>query len=428
MPNIDSGVLTQLREHYTSDITEIIFDATENVTPLFAMCESKGIRDGFGRQFVAPIVTNEGAAVAADPEVADEIAGDGAAGGRPTRDRWVITRVSMDSTFVFTRDEILAIEGKGADEQFDVMADEMDKAVVRIRNMLAEQVSGDGWGALAQITAISSSTITVSPKVANRFRKGWRLVASNTKDTDVTYNSGASLRVTGVNTSTGVITLSGDPTSAWSNDSNLYVFRYGNRIDTDPGSDASLKLCISGLSAAVDPDSTTFWGITRTADPDLTGHGVDCTGLDTVEALEELAERAFYQGKKMDTILVPGVNWKLLNLDKDASKTVQVALGDYQIGFKAFNLPTAYGMVAILPDAFMEPGACYGGPFRDKKLAPKLYHAGDKLINLDAFDGKDFERQTANGAREFKGQFFFSGQFVLEAPGAYFKGTTLTTS
>jgi len=428
MPNIDSGVLTQLRDHYTSDITEILFEASKEITPLFAMCESKMIRDGFGRQFVAPIVTNEGAAVAADPEVADEIAGDGAVGGRPVRDRWVITRVSMDSTFVFTRDEILAIEGKSADEQFDVMADEMDKAVIRIRNLLSEQVSGDGWGALAQISAISTTSITVNPKLANRFRKGWRLVASNSKDTDVLYGAGASLRVTTVNTTTGEIGLSGDPTAVWSNDSNLWVFRYGNRIDTDPNGAEASKLCISGLAAAVDPDSTTFWGITRTGDPDLTGHEVDLVGLDTVEALEAIAEAAFYQGRKMDTILVPGVNWKLLNLDKDSSKTVEVKVGEYQIGYDAFKLPTAFGKTNILPDAFLEPGACYGGPFMDKKLGPKLYHAGEKLVNLDAFDGKDFERQTANGAREFKGQFFFSGQFVLEAPGAYFKGTSLTTT
>ncbi len=428
MPNIDSGVLTQLHEHYTDEITEVIFEATKEITPLFAMCESKAIKDGFGRQFVAPIVTNEGAAVAADPEVADEIAGDGAVGGRPTRDRWVITRVSMDSTFVFTRDEIIAITGKGADEQFDVMADEMDKAVTRIRNTLAEQVSGDGWGALAQISAITSTTITVNPKLANRFKKGYRLQASNSKDTDVLYGSGAALRVTGVNTNTGVITLSGNPVTTWDNSTDFYVFRQGNHIETDPAAAESAKLCISGLSAAVDPSSTTFWGVTRTADPDLTGYETDCTGFDTVEALEEMAEQAFYAGKKMDTILVPGVNWKLLNLDKDASKTVAVSLGEYQIGYKAYNLPTAYGNVEILPDAFLEPGACYGGPFQDKKLCPKLYYAGDKLINLDAFDGKDFERVTTNGAREFKGQFFFSGQFVLEAPGAYFKGTDLTTT
>lgn len=426
---IDSGVLTQLRDHYTDDIEKILFEADKEITPLFAMCEARAIKDGFGRQFVVRIGTNEGAAVAADPEVADDIAGDGAVGGRPGRNRWVISRVSLDAPFTFERDEILAIEGKGADEQFDVISDEMDMAVARIRNLLSEQVSGDGWGALAQISAQSTTQVTLSNRaLSNRFRVGWRIQASNSKGDDVLYNSGQILRVTAVNTQTGVITFNSDTSTGWASDTNLWLFRAGMRQVADPGNDASLKLAISGLSASVDPDSTTFWGVTRTGDPDLTGHSVDCTGMDTVEALIEIADRAFYQGRKIDTILVSSTTWKLLNLDKDTSKTVAVSLGDYQIGYRSYKLPTAFGEIDVLPDAFIEPGVAFAGPFQDKKRGPKLYYAGGKLVNLDAFDGKDFERVTTGGSRQFKGQFFFSGQFVINNPGAYFKGTGLATS
>ena len=55
------------------------------------------------------------------------------------------------------RDEILAIEGMKATEQFDVIDREMKAATRRVRNMLAEQVNGKGWGALCQISAISAS-------------------------------------------------------------------------------------------------------------------------------------------------------------------------------------------------------------------------------------------------------------------------------
>src|SRR5687767_2596003 len=158
---IDSGVQTQIKEHYSEDITQILFEDGKETSPLLAMCEVAARKEGFGRGYIERIVTSEGSAIAAQADVADTINNDGAAGGRPSRDRWEIDPVNLDSPFAFSRDEILAIEGMGADEQFDVIADEMDKAVIRIRNKLAMQVSGKGWGLLAQTTAQTSTTFTV---------------------------------------------------------------------------------------------------------------------------------------------------------------------------------------------------------------------------------------------------------------------------
>lgn len=427
---IDAGVLTQIRDHYDSDIYKILFEDGKVSSPLFACCEAKSIKEGFGRQFVVRVKTHEGAAVAADPEVADDIAGDGDAGGRPGRERWVISPVSMDSPFTFDRDEVDAIEGKNADEQFDVITDEMDMAVTRIRNMFAEQVSGKGWGALAQTTAQSSTGFTVNTAYVNRFPVGARLVASITEDTDILLGSpaGTPLRVTAANPATGVITLSGNPTSVWASDSDLFIFRAGNRIATDPAAADSAKRVITGLRGWVDPDSTSFMGVTRTGNPVLTGHSFDATGLDTAAGLIGLADRMFSFGKPAKVIFCSGVSWKLLQQNYDATKVVSTTMGDYNIGFTGYKLATVFGNATVYPDPYLQPGEAWAGPFEDKTYGPKLYHSGSKLVNLDDLDGKQFERQTANGARSFKGQFYFRGNMVVAAPGMYGKVTGLPTS
>lgn len=427
---IDSGVLTQIRDHYDQDIYKILFEDGKTTSPLLAMCEAKKIKEGFGRQFVVRVATHEGAAVAADPEIADDIAGDGAVGGRPGRERWVVSAVSLDSPFTFDRDEVDAIEGKSADEQFDVITDEMDMAVVRIRNLLAEQVSGKGWGCLAQTTAQSSTGFTVGTGFVNRFPVGARLVASITEDTDVLLGSpaGTQLRVTAANPSTGVITLSGDPTTTWASDSDLFIFRAGNRIATDPAATEANKRVITGVKGWIDPDSTSFMSVTRTGNPVLTGYAVNASGMDTATGLITAADTLFSFGKPAKLILCSGTSWKLLQQDYDATKVVNVTLGEYKIGFTGYKLATVFGDAVVVPDPFIEPGTAYVGPFDDKKWGPKLYHNGKNLVNLDDLDGKQFERRNDNGARSFKGQFYFRGNLVLPGPGMYAKITSLPTS
>ncbi|MBA2560637.1 MAG: hypothetical protein H0V07_12285 [Propionibacteriales bacterium] len=425
---IDPGVLTQITEHYDKDLYQILFEDGKETSPLLACCEVKAEKEGLGRKFIQRVTTFEGAAVAADPSIADAIAADGAAGGRPTRQRWEINAVSMDSTFKFDREEILAIEGMRADEQFDVITEEMDMAALRIRNMLAEQVSGKGWGKLAVTTAQSTTGFTVNPAFTNRFPVGARLVASVSEDTDVLLGSSAQLRVIAADPATGVITVSGNPVTTWASSAVLYIFRAGMRLSLDPNGDESLKTSLTGVAGWINPTGGTMFGINRTGDPNLTGFAIDCTGLDTSQALSAMADQMFSYGRKLDTIFISGTSWKLLQNDYDASKVVKVDLGDYKIGFDGYKLATVFGSAVVIPDPYLAPGEAYGGPFQNKKWRPRLLHSGAKLVNLDNFDGKDFERVTTSGARQFKGQFFFRGQMCIAGPGMYIKASNLPTS
>ncbi len=58
---------------------------------------------------------------------------------------------------------------------------------------------------------------------------------------------------------------------------------------------------------------------------------------------------------------------------------------------------------------------------------PKLYHTGKNLVNLDNLGGLDFDRETANGERGGKGQFYFTGNLVIPMPGQYLKISNLPT-
>jgi hypothetical protein len=128
-------------------------------------------------------------------------------------------------------------------------------------------------------------------------------------------------------------------------------------------------------------------------------------------------------------IFTSGTSWKLLQLNYDAAKTVNVSLGgEYKIGFSGYKLATVFGDAVVVPDPFITPGEAYIGPFDDKKWGPKLYHSGSKLVNLDDLDGKQFERRTVNGSRSFGGQFYFRGNLVIPGPGMYCKVTGLPTS
>lgn len=431
-PGIDPGALAHATEHYDEDFYELFFKDSKETTPLLACCEvAADDNEGGGRKFIQRVTTYEGAAVAEDPAVADAISNDGSAGGQPTLSRWEIDPISLDAPFAFTRDEIVFMQGKSADKQFDIITQRMDMAIARARNALAERVSGKGWGLLAVTTAQSSTGFTVDRAFLNRFPVGKRLVSSVSEDTDVLLGSpaGTQLRVTGIATDTGVVTLSGNPVTTWANNATLYIFSAGSRIATDPNSAASAKIALSGVPAWLDPAGATLFAQTRAGDPNLCGYAIPTSGLDTIGSFLEGADTMFNFGRRYaDTIFCSGTTWKVLTRDLDPNKLIPVDIGDYKIGFKGFELQTTNGGVMVLPDPFIAPGTAYIGPFRNKLYRPKLIHTGKNLVNLENFDGKEFERVTAGGSRYYKGQFFFNGQLCIAGPGMYGKFTGLPTS
>lgn len=428
--SIGADVMTQLTEHVRDDITQVLFQDSPVTSPLFALADQKKMDDGMGRGYVIRLETYEGAAVGAQADVVDAINGDGDTGGRPTWNRCVPTAVTIDAPFIFTRDEMLAIQGGSKAEQFDVMRRSTDAAIIRVRNMLCQQVWKKGWGLLGQITAISSTTVTVPTTIVHYFHVGQRLVASASEDTDVLLGTAAQLRVTAIADTTGVITLSGNPQSTWTNSSSLYLFRAGTRIAADPGSDASLKLSVTGMPAWVDPSGGAIFGLTRAGDRDLCGATVPGSGLSTMETLLAAAEKQFNLGRQSDLAIVSGKSFRLLQQDANSQKTVQIKIGPYQIGFAAFELATNFGSIDVVADPFLDAGSGYVGPFRTEKYAPFFAYStkGGGLVAIDDIAGPILQPTTVSGVRSYKGTTYFRGQFIMPAPGAYCSMTSMPTS
>jgi len=101
---------------------------------------------------------------------------------------------------------------------------------------------------------------------------------------------------------------------------------------------------------------------------------------------------------------------------------------NHKIGFKKYELPCSFGTVDVICNPFRPQGTAVLGPFDDKELGPKLYHATDSLVEVDDLDGLLFQRSTSSDNRIFTGRVWFYGNYILPAPGEYFRTDDLPTS
>lgn len=425
---IGSDALNMLVEHVHDDIVQVLFEDSPVNSPVFAMADQKKMDDGMGTGYKIRLETAPSAAVGYDADIVDEINEDGGSGSRPGWHSCTAQSVTVDAPFYFTRDELLAVEGNSA-EAFDIMRRSVDSAIIGIRNRLCIQVNEKGWGTIGQISAISSSTVTLPSYLVNRLNVGDRLVASVSEDTDVLLGTpaGDTLTVTAIDEDTGVVTLDDNPETVWANSSSLWVFHAATRLATDPAATASNKKSIVGLPAWV--DTAAIFGLTRSGNPDLCGQTVSGSSLSTMDALLKAAERQFSRGRSATHAVVSARSFRLLQQDTNAVKTVTVQLGKYSIGFPKIDLMTAAGPVEVVADPFMPAGTGYLGPFGVKKYAPFFaYSTKGGLVSIDDIDDNKIVRTNVSGQRAFKGTVYFRGQFIVPAPGMYCKLTSMATS
>lgn len=135
-----------------------------------------------------------------------------------------------------------------------IIADEMQNAVEDHKRVENAYLYGDGSGALAQITAISSKTFTVSIW-SNLFTPGRSIETSATKD-GATLAMSAN-RIVSVNRAAKTITLADTPTSAANNH---YIFLKGTRGNANMG---LMGICDDGGFVS------TFQTLSRTDYPQL---------------------------------------------------------------------------------------------------------------------------------------------------------------
>lgn len=409
-------VLPMLKEHYRDSITDIWFEADKTITPFMASMESKAMDDGMGRGYVIPVQYSMGGSVSQTFSTAQGISQGSTGGHAASRDRWIVQASTTDATAQWTRDAMLG--AKGADELFDVMQKEMDAKIAKIRKKVAQFGWEGGYGRIGTMTAVGSSTITLPTSVINRLEVGDFINASAT-ESGALYST--DVYVTQINPDTGVVTVSADVSGGgytWG--ATAVVFGAGDHTD----STLTTPIGMRGWVPAAAPTGA-FCNITRTGIPALTGYRYSASGLDHSTALIRAAQRQFQFGSKPSVGFLSAEDYGTLTCDKESVKTVSMVLGKYEIGFDAFPLNTPSGVVKIVPDALMEQGTAWMGPFDDKNFAPFLIH-NDDLVNIDNIDGLDVARLASSTAFEMR--LYFRGAIAVPAPGKFICISSLPSS
>jgi len=420
-----TGILPALQEHYADSIKQVWVGTDKTINPILASMEIKAEDDGMGRGYIVPIEYGFGSSASATFTTAQAKAAGATTGSAALRDRWVVQAVEKNAVAVFSRQ---AIDGAKGDKgkAFDVITREIDSKIALIRDRIAMDVLEAGWGRAAtiQTSGVSTVYVTVGTSAINRFQVGDDLQASSSIDGAVLRNSGTALTVVGINTDTGVLTMSANAASASWADGDI-VFKDGDREN----SSSPTKLCVTGLAEWVPTTAptTALWGVTRTGIPALGGLRLDCSGFsDHSTALIKAAMRLQQYRRKADTCFVSCDDYAILAQDKEAVKTVTIELGPYKIGFDALKLATPAGSVNVVADSFLEQGKFYMGPFNDPVLAPKLIHnKGDSLVNIDDHDGNMFLRTTTTN---YESRLYFRGNIAMACPGAFLVGYGLVSS
>lgn len=411
--------LPLLREHLHKNITQMWVEYDKQLSPTLAGMESRGLDDGGGRGYVVPIETTMGSAVGPTFGTAQALAQGTASGSTPGRDRWVCQHTEVHAMAYWSRAAMLAAESKGAGEVFDLLEREIGAATGRLKKRMAHAAVEQGYGRIGTISAVTSTTVTIGASTINRVSVGDELVAAAAHTTGA-LRSATMLRVDGWDPDTGIMTMSADPTAlGWA--ANDTVFFDGYRNTTTPLMPFGLGAWVPGAA----PTSTTFCGINRLGNPDLGGHRVSATGLDHASAFIRAANRAFKYGTKMDAIYCSPEDYEILSADKDATKTIQIGVGKYEIAFDGVTVNTHAGACPVIPDVMYEQGTAWGGPWKSERFAPFIAH-NDDLVNIDDIDGLQFTRAATS--TNFEMRLYFRGQIIVPAPGKFTCITSLPSA
>lgn len=426
-----TNTLPAFIEHVNKNIVQIFYEGGKGASAILAAAEAKSFNDGAGRNYIQRVAFNPGSAISATFSNAQGKAIGSTAGSSVVYKRFEIPAVTKEVVLQWHRDTMLAAEGGGEAEVFDVLESEYTAKTLRFRQILSEELTERGWGSVGQISGTpTTTTIDVDNSIANRFNEGDDFVAADSESADALLSATA-LRVTAVSmgATTTTLTLSGNPLAlGWG--ASDFLFRPGDRQN----SASPTRLCIAGLRAWVDstaPTSTAFMGVDRTESPlNLGGHRMNAStaGDDHFTALIKMANRLDKMtGTPADVAYVSSEDMTIMQLDRERARMLEgLTIGKYKIGVQGFMLQGQQsGPIKVVVDKYLPQGTCWMGPFETKEFAPFLFHNGE-LLNIDDMDGKELDRGATDTTLEMR--CYFRGNYVVPAPGKYGVITNLPTS
>lgn len=275
----------------------------------------------------------------------------------------------------------------------DALKSETDRAIYGMKRSLSRHIFGNGGGALGQISAVSTTSATLSNASDVRFFEvGMELAADTTDGTSGAVHSGTAT-VTGVNRASGVLTTDSDWTAQITGiAASDYLFRVGDFGATLAGVEAWLPRTASGALI------TAFYGLDRSPDSRLYGQRGDLSSYTPEEQLVVGAEQLARENGTVDFAVVNTVNYRNLVLAL-GSKVVYDTMESYdaKIGFKVVKVAGPTGDIAVMPDADMPVDRLFMGQLDTWTL----YSMGD-LVKLLDNDGNAVLRTGTTDAVELQ--------------------------
>jgi hypothetical protein len=313
----------------------------------------------------------------------------------------------------------------------DLWNNETDGISTNELQELEFQLFGDGTGVRGTVASATTSTFTLStPADAVNFMLNMKLDfitsvgTSPITTTPATTDAGNGIYVSGINRQTGVITVTGIPSSTSVNltgdgvGAGYRVVRSGD-FNATPGVVSTgvgyASGPVTGVQAWItNPSATAFWGLNRTSDSvRLAGQVFSASGLPMNEALMEGEARVLVQGVgSPDTILVNPLD--LQNLKKSLGSDIvydRVVSNVAGVSFKSIQYDGANGPIQII-----------AAPMCPRNKAMMLQMSSFELSTLGAapqmldWDNNDYLRVNDNDQYEVR--FGHYGQFLCNNPGA----------
>jgi hypothetical protein len=260
---------------------------------------------------------------------------------------------------------------------------------------------GDGAGNMAQITAKTgtnpSTDITVNPRDVIKFHLNQRIVFNATRTGSSGTIKASVYTVTGVNRTTGVITITRTSGTGSGTDPAVSDYVYLE------GSYDAFPLGVSAFVPASDPGTggvpATLLGMTRTDDPVMkSGWRVSYQGSIEETAKYLAAVMGQYFDKDSSTLWLSRYNWFRLEQELTAQgRKIIDARATQVFGSPALLLLTPEGEVPVVADNYLDDNQA----FLLDMSAVEVHHL-DNLIHIADDDGLGLLRQTADDGVEIR--------------------------
>ena len=414
-----ASIAPQLHERYHNKAVQIFVESQNpKLSPLVAMLEMKpgnDIEDNFGRGYAIPITTARGGSVSNTFTTSRAISYGSSTGHAASNDRWLVTSTTKHATAHWEREALLSAS-KSEEKLYDVMKNEIDARLGKMKHRLAIDLFEEGYGRAATCTAAAThtpDTVTVSASCINRFEVGDSIVAAST--VSGALRSATALIITGINTETGVMTLSGDPTAlSWG--STDILFFAGDHTDATLTAPVGLQ----GYVPDAAPTATLF-GVTRSGIPATSGMRLNCSSYDLLTALMKGAQNLTLTGSVPGQAFCSVQDFTNMSLDKERVKIMEIEVGKFNIGFTAAQILTPGGSITLFSEMLMEQGRFYMGDFKSEH-APFIIHTDD-LINVDDFTGS--ELKDVDNATTYEMRWYARLACAFPGPGKFLVGHSI---